>query len=53
LEIVLVSSDRDEGSFGEYFKKMPGLAMIPAFTGSKQNARKDNMDNAFKVEVRF
>jgi hypothetical protein len=53
LEIVFVSSDRDDRSFGDYFAKMPWLAMIPAYTNIEQNARQAKLADAFKVQVRF
>ncbi|KAL3826944.1 hypothetical protein ACHAXA_006024 [Cyclostephanos tholiformis] len=50
LEIVFISSDRDDRSFGDYFAKMPWLAMIPAYMNSEQNARQRKMADAFKIQ---
>jgi len=44
LEVVFVSSDRDEKSFSEYFSEMPWLALPYA-----DRARKDALSKAFEV----
>eukprot|EP00002_Diphylleia_rotans_P006951 TRINITY_DN163_c0_g1_i1.p1 TRINITY_DN163_c0_g1~~TRINITY_DN163_c0_g1_i1.p1 ORF type:complete len:393 (+),score=88.99 TRINITY_DN163_c0_g1_i1:114-1292(+) len=45
LEIVFVSSDRDEKSFAEYFGEMPWLSLPYADRG-----RKGKLSNQFKVQ---
>lgn len=44
LEIVFVSSDRDEGQFSEYFKEMPWLALPYAL-----REKKAELGSKFKV----
>ena len=51
LEIVFVSSDRDDKSFNDYYQKlMPFSALVPAFTN--ENARKVHVKLAdmFKIQ---
>jgi nucleoredoxin len=45
LEVVFVSSDRDEESFNDYFKEMPWLALDYA-----DRKRKDQLSNLFGVQ---
>jgi nucleoredoxin len=45
LEIVFVSSDRDEGAFDEYFAEMPWVALPYA-----DRDRKDALSKKFKVQ---
>lgn len=45
LEVIFVSSDRDEGSFKEYFAEQPWLALPFA-----DRARKDKLSKKFKVQ---
>jgi nucleoredoxin len=51
MEVVFVSSDRDDKSFGDYFAKMPWLAMVPAHTIGLQ-ARQRKLMEMFKIQVR-
>jgi nucleoredoxin len=44
LEVVFVSSDRDDGAFQEYFKEMPWLALPYS-----DRAKKDALSKKFKV----
>jgi nucleoredoxin len=44
LEVVFVSSDRDQGAFDEYYKSMPWLA-LPFDSDKKQS-----LDKKFKVQ---
>merc|ERR1719428_400531 len=44
LEVIWVSSDRDEKSFNDYFKEMPWLALDYA-----DRKRKDQLSNLFGV----
>jgi len=50
LEIVFVSSDRDEKSFGDYFGKFPWLAMVPAFTSDESRDRQGKLANMFQIQ---
>ena len=52
MEVVFVSSDRDDKSFGDYFAKMPWLAMVPAYTSVEQSARQKKLGDMFKIQVR-
>ena len=51
LEIVFVSSDRDESSFGSYFGGMPWLAMIPAYASQEARSRQMKLADTFKIQV--
>jgi nucleoredoxin len=51
LEIIFVSSDRDEDSFSQYFGKMPWLASVPGYSGADANARQRKMAEMFKIQV--
>merc|ERR1712072_1280543 len=44
MEIVFVSSDRDQASFNEYFNEMPWLAMP-----FEKRAEKDDLSDAFGI----
>ncbi|KAL3802139.1 hypothetical protein ACHAW5_000224 [Stephanodiscus triporus] len=50
MEVVFVSSDRDDNSFGDYFAKMPWLAMVPAYTSDEQSARQMKLADMFKIQ---
>ena len=50
LEIIFVSSDRDEDSFSQYFGKMPWLASVPGYSGADANARQRKMAEMFKIQ---
>ena len=52
MEVVFVSSDRDDKSFGDYFAKMPWLAMVPAYTSGEQSARHKKLGDMFMIQVR-
>lgn len=43
FEIVFVSSDRDEGSFQEYYKEMPWLALPYKERTKKVSMKKQNL----------
>lgn len=45
LELIFVSSDRDKGSFDEYFKEMPWLALP-----YEDRERKEKLSSKFKVQ---
>ncbi|KAL7552197.1 hypothetical protein ACHAWF_015414 [Thalassiosira exigua] len=50
LEVVFVSSDRDDNSFNEYFGKFPWLAMVPAYTSNESRARQGKLADMFKIQ---
>lgn len=50
LEIVFVSSDRDDKSFGDYFAKMPWLAMVPAYTNAECRDRQGKLADMLKIQ---
>ena len=51
LEIVFVSSDRDEKSFSDYYQKlMPFLATVPAFVGEDARKRHVKLADMFKIQ---
>ena len=52
VEVVFVSSDKDETSFSEYYGKMPWLAMVPGFTSAVHSDRQAKLANMFKIQVR-
>ena len=52
VEIVFVSSDRDEASFGDYFGKFPWLAMVPGFTSNEHSARQAKLAAMLHIQVR-
>jgi thiol-disulfide isomerase/thioredoxin len=51
LEVIFISSDRDEESFSGYFGKMPWLASIPAFSGVDANGRQRKLADMFRIQV--
>ena len=53
VEVIFVSSDRDEKSFSDYYGKMPWLAMVPGFTSKEHNERQGKLANMFKIQVSF
>ncbi|KAL3777728.1 hypothetical protein HJC23_009200 [Cyclotella cryptica] len=50
LEVIFISSDRDEESFSTYFGKMPWLASVPAFSGMDANERQRKLADMFKIQ---
>ena len=52
LEIIFLSSDRDEESFSTYFGKMPWLAMVPGYSGAEANERQRKLAEMFRIQVR-
>ena len=53
IEVIFVSSDRDEKSFSDYYGKMPWLAMVPGYTSKEHNERQAKLANMFKIQVSF
>jgi thiol-disulfide isomerase/thioredoxin len=53
LEVIFLSSDRDEESFSGYFGKMPWLSSVPAFSGGEANERQRKLAEMFKIQVRY
>ena len=53
LEIIFLSSDRDEESFSSYYGKMPWLAMIPGYSGAEANERQRKLAEMFRIQVRI
>ena len=53
IEVIFVSSDRDEKSFGDYFSKMPWLSTIPAYTSNENRDRQGKLADMFKIQVCF
>jgi len=50
IEVVFVSSDRDDSSFGTYFGKMPWLAMVPSFVNKEARDRQGKLAEMFKIQ---
>ena len=50
LEIVFVSSDRDDKSFEPYFGKMPWLSMMPGYTSREHNERQTKLAQMFQIQ---
>jgi nucleoredoxin len=51
LDIVFVSSDRDEKSFSDYYQKlMPFLAVMPAFNGEEARKRHMKLAETFQIK---
>ena len=50
VEIIFVSSDRDDKSFNEYFGKMPWLSMVPGYTSTENRDRQSKLANQFKIQ---
>lgn len=53
LEIIFLSSDRDEESFHGYFAKMPWLSSIPGYSGADANNRQRQLADKFQIQVRL
>lgn len=51
LEVIYISSDRDDKSFGDYFGKMPWVAMMPAYMSNEQRDRQGKLADMFKIQV--
>ena len=51
LEVLFVSSDRDEKSFSEYFAKMPFLAMMPGYSSKENSERQAKLASMFQIQV--
>lgn len=51
MEIVFLSSDRDEESFSGYFAKMPWLSSVPGYSGGDANMRQRKLAEMFKIQV--
>jgi thiol-disulfide isomerase/thioredoxin len=52
LEIIFLSSDRDEESFNGYFGKMPWLSSIPGYSSQEANGRQKKLASMFQIQVR-
>ena len=50
VEIIFVSSDKDDKSFNEYFGKMPWLSMVPGYTSTENRDRQSKLANQFKIQ---
>mmetsp|Transcript_33194 Transcript_33194/g.69854 ORF Transcript_33194/g.69854 Transcript_33194/m.69854 type:complete len:221 (+) Transcript_33194:113-775(+) len=50
VEVIFVSSDRDEKSFSDYFAKMPWLAMFPAYMSDEHRERQGKLADMFKIQ---
>ncbi|KAL7543317.1 hypothetical protein ACHAXR_012644 [Thalassiosira sp. AJA248-18] len=50
LEVIFISSDRDDKSFGDYFAKMPWLAMMPGYMSDENRDRQEKLANMFKIQ---
>ena len=51
IEVIFVSSDRDEKSFSDYYQKMPWLALPPAFMSNENRDRQAKLADMFKIQV--
>jgi nucleoredoxin len=51
MEIIFLSSDRDEESFSGYFAKMPWLSSVPGYSGADANMRQRKLAEMFKIQV--
>mmetsp|Transcript_9507 Transcript_9507/g.19707 ORF Transcript_9507/g.19707 Transcript_9507/m.19707 type:complete len:244 (-) Transcript_9507:314-1045(-) len=49
LEVIFVSSDRDDASFNGYFEKMPWLALIPGYTSQEARDRQAKLAEMFQI----
>eukprot|EP00970_Alexandrium_tamarense_P019907 scaffold14603_cov214-Alexandrium_tamarense.AAC.1 len=50
LEIIFLSSDRDEESFNGYFGKMPWLSSIPGYSSQEANGRQKKLASMFQIQ---
>lgn len=50
VEVVFVSSDRDEKSFGEYFGKFPWVAMVPGYTSGEHSERQAKLATRLHIQ---
>ena len=51
LEVVFISSDKDEKSFSGYFGKFPWLATVPAYSSTENSDRQQRLATMFKIQV--
>ncbi|KAL7472138.1 hypothetical protein ACHAXS_012494 [Conticribra weissflogii] len=49
LEVIFVSSDRDDASFNGYFEKMPWLALIPGYSSQEARDRQAKLADMFQI----
>mmetsp|Transcript_28840 Transcript_28840/g.47248 ORF Transcript_28840/g.47248 Transcript_28840/m.47248 type:complete len:208 (-) Transcript_28840:71-694(-) len=50
LEVVFISSDKDEKSFSGYFGKFPWLATVPAYSSTENSDRQQRLATMFKIQ---
>lgn len=50
VEIIFVSSDRDDASFSDYFGKFPWLAMVPGHTSKEHNDRQATLATKMHIQ---
>lgn len=50
IDVIFVSSDRDENTFSDYFAKMPWLAMFPAYMSKEHGDRQAKLADMFKIQ---
>lgn len=50
LEVIYISSDKDDDAFNGYFKTMPWLAAIPAYKNAETNKLHSNLAAKFKIQ---
>lgn len=51
LDVVFVSSDRDDKSFTDYYQKLSAfLAVVPAFSGEEARKQHMKLADTFKIQ---